>query len=421
MAQHTIFYRFGVALFIGILVGLQREYSYEEAEKPHGRTFAGVRTFALLSLTGCTAAFLADWVAAPALLLGIVVVVGLLIAVAYAIAAWRGELGMTTEVAAVLTLLAGALAFYDQLAISVALGVATTALLSFKFELHSFVERLTREDIVATLKFALITAIVLPVLPNQSFWPEPFDVLNPYKIWLMVVLISGISFLGYVLIKLVGSQRGIGLTGVLGGLASSTAVTLSFAQRSQKNAGLARSFALAIILAWAVMFARVMVAVGVLNLELLGVVWVPMTGAGLASLAFAAYLYFGPQADDDEDVEVTNPFELGPAITFGLLYGVILLVARAAQIYFGDTGIYISSIASGLADVDAITLSMAELTQTSGLDLAIAARAIVFATMSNTVVKGGIVLSSGSMALRKALVPGFVLILVTAVSLAWLV
>lgn len=419
MPHHTLFYRFGVALFIGLLVGLQREYSYDEEDKPHQKTFAGVRTFTLMSLAGCTAAYIAELFESAWIFIGIVTVLGGLVGISYFVSASRGETGITTEVAAVLVVLVGALAFWDEMALAVALGVVTTALLSLKVELHRFAERISREDVLATLKFAIITAIVLPVLPNQSFWPAPFDVLNPYKIWLMVVLISGISFLGYVLVKVVGPQRGVGLTGLLGGLVSSTAVTLSFAQRSQKAVQLAKPFALAITIAWTVMFARVLVVVGALSLPLLQVVWLPITAAGLAGLVYGAYLYFAPHVDDDaEEVSVTNPFELGPAVTFGLLYGVILLVSRAAQLYFGDTGVYVSSILSGLADVDAITLSMTELSDQGALTLETAARAITFAAMSNTVVKGSIVLSSGSPSLRRAFLPGFLLMLVTGVSVA---
>lgn len=419
MPQHTLFYRFGVALFIGLLVGLQREHSYDEEDKPRERTFGGVRTFTLMALAGCTAAYVAQLLESAWVFVGVVAVVGGLVGISYFVSATRGAAGITTEVAAVLVVLIGALAFWDEMALAVALGVVTTALLSLKVELHRFAERISREDVLATLKFAIITAIVLPVLPNQSFWPAPFDVLNPYKIWLMVVLISGISFLGYVLVKVVGSQRGVGLTGLLGGLVSSTAVTLSFAQRSQKDVQLAKPFALAIAVAWTVMFARVLVVVGALSLPLLQVVWLPITAAGLAGLAYGAYLYFAPHVDEEaEEVSVTNPFELGPAVTFGLLYGVILLVSRAAQLYFGNTGVYVSSILSGLADVDAITLSMTELSGQGALTLETAARAITFAAMSNTVVKGSIVLSSGSPSLRRAFLPGFLLILVTGISVA---
>ncbi|MEZ4645956.1 MAG: MgtC/SapB family protein [Chloroflexota bacterium] len=421
MTQHTLFYRFGIALIIGILVGLQREHSYDIADKPEEKTAAGVRTFALLALAGCTAAFIADILETPWAYIGIVLPLGALIAIGYFISAWRGEPGMTTEVAAVVVILTGSLAYWDQMALAVALGVVTMVLLSLKFELHSFAERITREDVLATLKFAIITAIILPVLPNETFGPPPFDVLNPYKIWLMVVLISGISFLGYVLIKVVGSSKGIGLTGILGGLASSTATTLSFAQRSHNNQNLAKPFALAITLAWTVMFIRILVEVGAVYRPLLEVVWIPIAAAGAAGLLYGVYLYLAPRPDETGDITaVSNPFELGPAITFGLIYAVILVVSRAAEFYFGDAGLYLSSILSGLADVDAITLSVTELSRSGNLEMETASRAIVLAAMSNTAVKGGIVISSGSPTLRRVFLPGFLLILIVGISVAFL-
>jgi uncharacterized membrane protein (DUF4010 family) len=416
MEQHNLFFRFGVALFIGLLVGLQREYSYDVEGKREGKSFAGVRTFALFGLLGSSAAFLADLFSDSWVFSAIFIVAGGLIAVSYFVTASAGQRGMTTEIAAVVTVLAGALCFWDELALAVAIGVVMAALLSFKLELHGFAERLTREDIIAALKFALITAIVLPILPNQSFWPPPFDVLNPYRIWLIVVLISGISFLGYVLFKLLGTRRGTSLTGLLGGLVSSTATTLSFAERSRKNTNLAKPFAMAIMIAWTVMFARVLIEVWVVNRPLLEVLWIPVVLAGAAGLIYAAFLYLAPHNDDEEDMQITNPFELRPAITFGLLFGLILLVARAAQMYLGDTGVLISAFVSGLADVDAITLSMAELSGSGDITMSTAARAIIIAIMANTLVKGGIVFSSGSSSIRRALLPGFILILVAGIS-----
>jgi uncharacterized membrane protein (DUF4010 family) len=422
MEEHTaIFYRFGVALFIGILIGLQREFAYDLRDQDDDKTFAGVRTFALLGIAGCTAAYVVDLLKSPWAFVIIFGALSLMVTVAYFISAKDGSIGMTTEVAAIVAILTGALSYWDEIALAVAIGVTTTALLSLKLELHGFVARLTREDIVATLKFAIITAIILPVLPNESYGPPPFDVLNPYKIWLMVVLISGISFLGYVLFKIVGSRRGTGLTGLLGGLVSSTATTLSFSQRSQKAGQLAKPFALAITIAWTIMFARVLVEVGAIYQPLLEVVWKPLVAAAVAGLIYCAYLYLAPSADDEEDITITNPFELRPAITFGLLYGVILLAARAAQYYLKDTGIYIASLLSGLADVDAITLSMTELSRTGNLELETATRAIVIAVLSNTILKGGVVLTTGSHSLRKAVFPGLIIILVVAIVFAFFI
>jgi uncharacterized membrane protein (DUF4010 family) len=418
--EHTaLFYRFGAALAIGFLIGLQREYAHGG---PGRQIFAGERTLALMGLVGCTAAMAADVLASPWPFVGIILLIGALIVVVYFVSAWRGQVGLTTEVAALVTVLAGALCYWDYLALAAAIAVATTVLLSLKLETDVFVQRITREDVAATLKFAVITAIVLPVLPNQTFGPPPLDVLNPYEIWLMIVFISGISFLGYLLIKGVGARQGIGLTGLLGGLVSSTAVTLSFAERSQRETELAKPFALAITVAWTMMFPRVIVEVAALNAALLRVLWLPMAAAALVGLAYCVYLYLSQRTHEKGDVVVSNPFELGPAVKFGLLYAAILLIAKAAQTYLGDTGVYLSSIVAGLADVDAITLSMAELSRVAGgVDLITAGRAIVLAAMSNTVFKGGIVLTSGSPALRRALWPGLALMLVTGVGVALLI
>jgi uncharacterized membrane protein (DUF4010 family) len=236
----------------------------------------------------------------------------------------------------------------------------------------------------------------------------------------MVVFISGISFLGYVAIKVIGPEQGIGLTGLLGGLVSSTAVTLSFSERSNREPQLAKPFALAITVAWTVMFGRVLVEVGVLNKALLSQIWPPIVAAGLVGLGYCIYLSFSQRTTEKGDMEFSNPFDLGSAIKFGLLYGLVLLISRAAQMYLGNAGIYLSSIVAGMADVDAIALSMAELSGTGALDLETASNAVILATMSNTIVKGGIALFGGSIALRKPLLPALILILTAGLGLAFL-
>jgi uncharacterized membrane protein (DUF4010 family) len=417
--QLSLFYRFGAAVAIGILIGLQREYARKE---PSEELFAGVRTFALMALIGCAASLFADMLATPWAFVAVIVSLGVLIAVAYAITAHQGDIGLTTETSAFVTILAGALCYYEKyLVLAAAIAVTTFTLLSIKLELRAFVRRITREDVLATLKFAVITAIVLPILPNQTFGPTPLNVLNPYKVWLMVVFISGLSFLGYVMIKIVGPRRGIGLTGLLGGIVSSTAVTLSFAQRSQDEEELAKPFALAITVAWTVMFARIIIEVAALNPALLRNVWVPLAAAGGVGLAYCIYLYFSQRTDKQEESTFANPFELGPAVKFGLIYALILLISKAAQVYLGPTGVYISSFAAGLADVDAITLSMAELGGApGGVSLTAAARSIVLAAIANTVAKGALVLSSGTPSLRRAILPAFGIMLITGVGVAFL-
>ncbi len=401
------FYHFVVALGIGIFIGIQRESAYDE---PEGKLFAGVRTFALISLAGFGAALAADQLSSALPFVGVLLVFGVLVALSYQRDVLAGKPGMTTEMATLITFMIGAACYWNLILLAALLGVTLMALLSLKPQFRMLAHAVTREDIYATLKFAVISIIVLPILPNRNFGPPPFDVFNPYKIWLMVVFISGISFVGYVMIKIVGAQRGIGLTGLLGGIASSTAVTLSFSQRSRTNPELARPFSLAIIVAWTVMFVRVWVVVFALNQALAYRLILPMTASLVAGLIYCGYLYLRQRTYEKEDLTFVNPFELGPAIKFGVLYTVILLVSTAARVLFGNTGIYISSFVSGLAGVDAIALSMVDLARApTNLDLAVAARAITIAAMSNTLFKGVFALMSGSPALRRALWPGMAL------------
>jgi uncharacterized membrane protein (DUF4010 family) len=306
MSPLILFYPFGVALGIGVLIGLQREFASDTnpEHKPTDKTFAGTRTFGLMGLLGCTAAFLADELASPLVFPLLLLPAGMFLLISYHHSAARGKMGLTTEFAAVLTILVGALCYWEQMTLAVALGVAIFALLSIKLEVRQLVSHVTRADVLATLKFLVITAIILPVLPNESLAAAPFDVLNPYKIWLMVVLISGINFMGYVLMKVVGSRRGLTLTGVLSGLVSSTAVTLSMTKSSKRHLGFGKSFALAITISWAIMFARVMVQIGIIHPPLLRLLWPSLTVPMLAALAYCAYLYLAPrptpQQDDDE-------------------------------------------------------------------------------------------------------------------------
>ena len=415
--QVDLFLRFGVALAIGFMIGLQREYAFRVKQQ---ELLAGERTFALMALAGSLAAMMADIFDSSLAFLGVIFVVGIFTAIAYFIDAWRGQVGLTTEIAILITVLIGALCYWDHLALAAALGIITTVLLSVKIETDRLVSVLTREDIFAALQFAVISLVILPVLPKESNLPPPFDVLSPFRIWLMVVFISGINFIGYFAIKFVGPERGIGLTGLLGGLVSSTGVTLGFSERSNRESSLAKPFSLAIMISWTVMFARVLVEVGVLNLELLQLVWPPIAAAGVVGLLYCVYLHLSQRTTEKDTLEFSNPFDLVSAIKFGLLYAVILLVARAAQLYFGETGVYISSLVSGLADVDAITISLAQLSIEGTVSEVVAAQSIVIATIANTIAKGAIVIIGGAYLLKRALLPGMLLVLVTAVIVTYL-
>jgi len=410
--------RFGLALVIGVLVGLQREYANKEAGK---ELFAGARTLALVALSGCAAALIAELTGFPWIFVAISLAVAGLIAISYFVSASTGSIGLTSEIAAFLVFMIGALCYWGRLEVAAALGVGVAVLLSLKIGMQRFVGRISEQDVLATLKFAVITAVVLPLLPNRAIGAPPLDVLNAYNVWLMVVFISAISFVGYVLIKLVGPRRGVGLTGLLGGLVSSTAVTLSFTQRSKGHSALARPFALAITIAWTMMFARVLVEAAVLNTALLSELWIPIAGAGLIGLLYCGVLLLlGKQESTGDDLELKAPFELGPALKFAIAYALILIVSRGAQMILGDTGVFVSAALSGIADVDAITLSLARMAGEGTVEVTTASQAIVLAAMVNTTVKGGIVLAMGAASLRKSILPAIGLILATGLALAFL-
>lgn len=416
MTETELFYRFGAALVIGTLIGLEREHSGSD----HPELFAGVRTFALIALSGSAAALAADAANSAWAFVAVLLVLGLLLSIAYYVVAARNDIGLTTEMSALLTFMTGALCYWDHIVLAAAIGVVTAALLSLKGEMHRFAQRITRQDIYATLKFAVISAIVLPILPNQSLGPPPWDVLNPYRIWLMVVLISGISFLGYVLIKLMPARNGVGITGLLGGLVSSTAVTISLSGRSHQAPALAMHFALSIILAWAVMFLRTLAEIGAVDPTLVPAVWLPMVAAAVVTLLYAAVRYRQLGTAVEQHIEFSNPFELGTAIKFGLLYAVILLAARTAQLYLGSSGLYLSALFGGAADVTAITLTVAELHRTGSLDSRSAVQALVLAASANTVMKAVIVSFAGLPPMRKWVIPAVPLAVLAAFAALWL-
>jgi len=405
-------FRFAVALGLGLLLGLEREWAKDDREQ----SFAGVRTFALITLTGAVTAFLQQELGLDGLALAAFAAIGALIVVSYAVTAAKGDVGMTTEVSALLAFVLGALCGFGQVGVASAAAVASLLLLALKDYLHQLARRVEIADIYATVKFALISVIVLPLLPNETFGPAPLDVINPYKVWLMVVLIAGLNFVGYVLVKVLGNEHGIGLTGVLGGLVSSTAVTLSFSQRSRKEPRQAQAFVLAIVLAWTIMFVRVVVMTAVVYRPLaapLGIALGLMTVAGLGvSLVLWRRSRSGPTGTVTTGA---NPFELGEAIKFGLLFGVVTVAAKAAEVYLGEGGLYLAGAVAGLTDVDAIALSMANLAATSPDSTTVAARTIVIAVLANTATKTVMAVSMGAPQLRRTLLFTTGLLLVSAI------
>lgn len=417
-----LFYRFGIALAIGLLIGLERQFKKSDGSEKY--LFGGIRTFPLLALTGCTAAMLGDLLNSSLGFVLPIAIAGAFLVVAYVGTVKTGGFGMTTEVAGLLTIIIGALCYYDQLELATALGIVTLVLLSSKVKLHRFSKMLTQEEIVSLAKFGLMTAIVLPILPDEPTLPAPFDVLILRNIWLMVVLVTAIGMVGYFLKKLMGNSKAIVLTGFLGGLVSSTAVTLSFSSRSKDTPNLSKAFAIAIIVAWVTMFVRVIVEVAVVNSNLVEALWIPMTSAAVVGGLYCWFLNTKEKTHEaiSDDVVVEAPFSLKKSLIFGGLYAAVIVIANVAQIHFGEGGIYLSAVAAGFTDVDAITLSMAEMSQVSGsVEPNVAIRAITLAAVSNTLVKASIVMTTAHKALKKEILPGVLLIVLAALGTAFFI
>jgi uncharacterized membrane protein (DUF4010 family) len=402
--------RFGAALGLGLLLGLERERK-RDAEL----LFGGVRTFALIALLGAVGAFVERELNEGWLVLAAFVAVGALVVVSYITTAARGEMGITTEISALLAFIVGALCGWDRVGVASVTTVVCLLLLTLKDYLHRLARRVELEDVEATLQFAVISVIILPLLPNETFGPPPLNVINPYKIWLMVVLIAGLNFLGYVLVKVLGNEHGLLITGILGGLVSSTAVTLSSSQRSRQEPAMSSAFVLAIVAAWTIMFLRVVVMVGLVNPSLAAVLGLPL--GLMAAVGAVVSLVLWRRTRSQETGMVTagaNPFELAEAIKFGLLFGVVTVVAKAAEVYLGETGLYLAGAVAGLTDVDAISLSMANLAATDAESLKVAARTIVIAVLSNTLVKAGMGAFLGAPALRRTLLLATLFLLIAA-------
>ena len=413
----TTAWHFAAALGLGMLIGMERERTRGDQ-----KIFAGVRTFALVALLGALSVYAGEQASLPWLVGVVFLVVAAVVVAVYHVTASKGEIGATTEISVLITFFIGGLCAWGRVDVAGAVSVAAMLLLALKGWLHALAKRIEPSDVEATLKFAIITLIILPLVPNTNYGPSGMEVINPYKTWLMVVLIAGLNFVGYILVKVVGREHGFGITGLLGGLVSSTAVTLSFSQRSRSEPALAPVLALAILLAWTVMFFRVVIEVGVVNLSLAMDLALGMVLMGGVSLGICYLLWRRGRTTERAEVEAGhNPFELGDAIKFGLLFAVVIFAASAAQTYFGNTGLYLAGALAGLTDVDAIALSMANLAQQDPVNSGAAARTIVIAVISNTMVKCGMVIWLGAPTMRRTMIPITGALAVSGAAAAYLV
>lgn len=376
-----IFKPLSIALGLGLLVGLQREWDKHE--------LAGIRTFTLITLLGAITALLArdfgGWIIAAGLLgLAALLITG---------NQMRGSrsadasIGQTTETAALVMFCVGAMLMAGYTTPAVVIGGATAVLLHLKNRMETIVGSLSADDVRAIFQFVLIAMVILPLLPNETY--GPYDVLNPFKIWLMVVLIVAIGLSAYVTYRIVGVRGGSILGGVLGGLISSTATTVSYARQCKSNPKLVGTASFVIVVASTIVLIRVAIEIAAVAPGLLPEMVPPFVAMFVLMAAISGWLFLRLQQDKAKPTEYKNPSQLKPALIFGGVYAVVLLLVAFVQDHFGDTAIYAAALISGLTDVDALTLSVAALFNQDRLPGDTSWRAIMLATLSNLAFKVG--------------------------------
>lgn len=382
MTAVETFQTLGISLGLGLLVGMQRERAKAQA--------AGFRTFALITVLGTLCGLLAQDLGGWIVVGGFLCVASAMV-VANVIKMRAGGIspGMTTEMAALVMYAIGAYLVFGHRSVAVALGGAVVVLLYAKPVLHGLVERMGESDMRGLMQFALIALVILPILPDEPY--GPFSVLNPRQIWWMVVLVSGISLGGYVAFKLFGHHAGAVLGGLLGGLISSTATTVSYSRRASHVEGQVAAATLVIMLASAVVYVRVLLEVWVVAPSVLPRIAGPIVVMLITAVALAALVIARNGKTRTELPPQDNPTEFRAAITFGLMFAGVLLAVAAAKHYMGDRGIYAVAAISGLTDMDAITLSTSRMAAENAIATSTSWRAILVAALANLTFKTGIV------------------------------
>ncbi len=391
--------QFLTSIALGLLIGLERE------RNPSAK--AGLRTFALVALFGTLTALLSVTLGSPWLMLiGLTAVAAMIIAAYFNCPTEEKDPGTTTVIALMLTYCLGVMVWFELARLAVILAIGITALLYFKPELHGISQRLTRRDLVAVLQFAVLSFVILPILPNQNF--GPYDAFNPQQAWLMVVLISGLSLAGYAALHIVGSRYGAPLLGVLGGMASSTATTMIYAKHGKSDPSMGKLATSIIVIASLVVLFRLLVVSSVVAYGTMpSLAPVLLSGLITGAIATAFIWHKAGTAEELYIPETANPAELHAAVGFGLLYVIVLLGSAWMQDIAGSQGLYIVALVSGLTDVDAITLSSLRLFNLGQLSEAQTVIAIAIAFIANLAFKLGMVIFIGGKQLAKGVAIGF--------------
>ncbi|HSG23561.1 MAG TPA: MgtC/SapB family protein, partial [Azonexus sp.] len=371
---------------------------------------AGLRTFALVAMLGCLFALLGEKTGGPWILaVGLLVVSVSMIAANFSAQQEEQYRGFTSEAAIIVTYGLGAAVWFGYSTLAVMLAITTTVLLYFKAELRQFSERMTPKDINSILQFAVLSLVILPILPSHDY--GPYSAFNPRQIWWMVVLISGLALSGYLALRIIGARHGAALLGIFGGLASSTATTLMFSRHARDHADLVRMAAIVILIANVMVMIRLGFVSSVVAPDLVAPIAIVfacgiLPGVLMALYGWKALIEAGPLPMP----EVKNPTELKTAISFGLLYAVVLLASAWLQDIAGNKGLYIIALASGITDADASVLSTLRLFNLEKIARGEAVIAVTLALMANLVFKIGLVLSIGGGRLARHALPGLLAI-----------
>ncbi len=404
MSDQELLLRLLLAAVGGLAVGIEREWSARR-DQDHSR-FGGVRTFLLLGLLGGLGGALLP----TALPVALLVLAGgvLLIAIAYLVSAWRGTIDATTEVAGVVVLAAGALAGGGVLAVASAVFAGTAVVLVEKSRMHRAVERIQSAELEAAAHFAVLALVVLPLLPEGPLGPSPG--IEPRKLWALVLVFSGLSFAGYLALRIAGPRRGLGLAGLLGGVVSSTAVTLNFARDARRHPEIGTALALGVLAASAVLPVRVLALAAVIHLPLalaMALALLPAVALGAALVGWALLGRRGTEASGAEHPTAPgNPLRLGAAIQMTLFFAVVLFLLAYVRERFGAAGVIGGAALLGLTDLDALTYSAARLAAEGG-QAEVSARALLVGMLANTLFKGALALALGSSAFRRLAAAGF--------------
>ncbi|MCQ9075581.1 MULTISPECIES: MgtC/SapB family protein [Vibrio] len=398
--EHLIWNLF-VALLLGAIVGTQRGWVMRNSVE--GSRVAGIRTFSLVGLLGGLVGILAN-LYTPLLLGFALIALVILACIAFVIQQRKSEdISITGVVSLVITFVLGSLAVSGEPVLAAAAAVITAVVLDNKRELHQALQRLQEYELDAALRLLLISIVLLPLLPNQAY--GPWNALNPYEIWWMVVLIASISFVGYFAIKIGGAKRGILFTSVFAGLSSSTALTLQFSHLSREQSSISPLLASGILLSCGTMFPRLLIVLSVINPQLVTLLW-PIVMIMMIALYFPAWWIWrrSEVGKVEQSNKQTNPLALQSALFFGVVLAVIMLLSHALADLFGNAGVLILSALSGITDVDAISLALGR-QSTQTLSVETAALGILIAASVNTVVKMGMVVAIGDKALWRRVAP----------------